>query len=311
MKFYKRIDMREWAKSIIKNRKQHINIESKIESVKHELDRLDRMQVRPFLKLIDIHLSEHCNLNCYSCNHFAQLAKKEFYDFAKFETDMKQLSLITGGMIESIHCLGGEPLLNKNCKDYFTCIRQHFPYSNIHLLTNGILLPKQDSMFWQSCRDNNVIIYGTKYPIVDWNLVQQLCDKNNVVLRFFNDTSVEKESFKVSLNPKGDSPLFDTFKSCWYANNCTILKNGRIYPCPIAGNISHFNSYFKQNLAITESDYLNIYEEDMTYTKILHFISKPIPFCRYCNFKNISFQPWLQSKKDIYEYYEIESRDSK
>ncbi|MDR2468595.1 MAG: hypothetical protein LBD22_06520, partial [Spirochaetaceae bacterium] len=39
--------------------------------------------VRPTeLDSLDICVAEHCNLGCYSCNHFSQLADPEFADLA-------------------------------------------------------------------------------------------------------------------------------------------------------------------------------------------------------------------------------------
>ena len=50
------------------------------------------------LEFVEIHLVEHCNLNCFGCNHFSQLANEGYTDINEYDKDMKQLAKITGGV---------------------------------------------------------------------------------------------------------------------------------------------------------------------------------------------------------------------
>lgn len=196
--------------------------------------------------------------------------------------------------------MGGEPLLNKNCKDYMYILRQYFQQSRIWIITNGILLPKQDESFWKACQDNNIELHPTKYPIqIDWDFIKQQCHTYNIPIIFFNNEQVEKTSFKTCLNPKGDSDPFDNFVRCHRANHCNQLKNGKIYPCSVAANITHFNNYFDEKLELSAFDSIDIHADNIIYQDILHFVSKPIPFCRYCDIKKMTTQTWLNSKKRI------------
>lgn len=251
---------------------------------------------------VSFHLAEHCNLNCFSCDNFSQLAKEGYYDIKSFELDVKSLFKITNGYIEQFYLVGGEPLLNKNCKDYFYILRQYFKNSSIWLITNGILLPNQNDDFWIACKDNNVTIRPTKYPInIKWEIVKQRCKNYNIKLDFFNNENVEKTSFKTALNLKGDSDPFDNFIKCHRANIRIQVKDGNIYPCPIVANIKYFNRYFNKNLQVSKFDYLKL-SDVKHYNDILNFISKPVPFCRYCAISKMDYRPWLRSKKDINEY---------
>lgn len=65
---------------------------------------------------------------------------------------MQQLSSITKSLVGRFHLMGGEPLLNQNCKDFFAVTRKFFPDSAIWLVTNGILLETQPKEFWESCK---------------------------------------------------------------------------------------------------------------------------------------------------------------
>ncbi|WP_232473642.1 hypothetical protein [Brachyspira murdochii] len=199
--------------------------------------------------------------------------------------------------------MGGEPLLNKNCKDYFYIVRKYFKNSSIWLITNGILLPKQDESFWLSCIENNIEIHPTKYPInINWENIEKLCNKYGIVLSFYNDANIQKESLKSVLNIEGRSDPFNNFINCFIANNCLFLSYGKLFSCGLVSNIRHFNKYFDKNLEVTEHDYIDIYKAK-DYNEILQFLAKPMPFCRYCDItKWHSIGKWETSKRNIEEY---------
>ncbi|OEJ15974.1 radical SAM protein [Brachyspira hampsonii] len=265
--------------------------------------KMKRLTPQSHINFVEIHLAEHCNLNCYSCDHFSQLAKEEYYDIEIFENDIRRLYELTNGLINRFQLMGGEPLLNKNCKGYFYIIRKYFKNSSIWLITNGILLPKQDESFWIYCKENNVEIHPTKYPInINWENILELCNKYGIILSFYNDTNIQKESYKAVLNIEGKSDPFNNFINCFIANNCLFLNHGKLFSCGLVSNIRHFNDYFNKNLEVTEHDYIDIYKAK-DYNEILQFLAKPMPFCRYCDItKWHSIGKWETSKRNIEEY---------
>ncbi len=238
----RQIKKNKWLYAFLANHKQHQTIHQKIESI------IAKTTPQAFLHNLDIDITAHCNLNCYSCDHFSQLADSEVYDLEQYQKDMAQLSTLTQGMIQKIQIIGGEPLLNKQCKEYCAIARTYFPQSRICIITNAILLLKQEEAFWESCRDNRIEITPTKYPIrIDWEAIKQKCEQYNVVFDFFNQAP-EKYSYKTCLNPEGNLDPTQSFISCHRANHCTQLKDSRIYPCSITASIKYFNKHFKQNL---------------------------------------------------------------
>ena len=89
---------------------------------------------------------------------------------------------------------------------------------------------------------------------------------------------------------------------CGQANNCITLSNGRLFTCSFAPAVRHFNKYFKQNIQITEADYVNIYD-DVTADEILQKITEPIPACRYCDKAGpVKIIQWKRSKREISEW---------
>ena len=58
---------------------------------------------------IELHIVDHCNLNCVGCSHFSPLAEPYFKDVDEYREEMKDLSKFEIG---TIRIMGGEPLLH-------------------------------------------------------------------------------------------------------------------------------------------------------------------------------------------------------
>ena len=259
---------------------------------------------KTILEKIDIHLTDHCNLNCRSCTHFSPLAEEFYLSLEGFETDLTRLSQLTNGQIGQIFMLGGEPLLHPELIKFFPIARRLFPETKLIIITNGILLPQQTDDFWQACKDNNIQIWVSLYKLnVDLKEVEQKAREYGV---FYGYTSTnrtkedEKTWGKWKLDLEGKQYWTNSFEHC-SVKNCVTLKKGKLYTCPTIAHIEHFNKYFNTNLIPTEFDYVDIYKVE-TYDEILKAMVKPTPFCRFCKTKEFEMGLWEHSKKDINEW---------
>lgn len=281
----------------------HINNLEKLNNITESISyRIRKTTPQPYLYVVDFHIAEHCNLNCYSCSNFSQLAEEEYIDIETFYKDVHRLYELTKGLIKEIHIIGGEPLLNKQCEEYFKIVRTFFKTNILQLWTNGILLLKKEDKFWQSCKNNDVEIVITKYPIkLDFNEIEKKANEFDVKIKYTNPDG-EKKSWKFILDDKRKNDGFYNFTTCVMANTCVSIKKGKMYTCAFVPNIEHYNKYFNKNLEVTELDYLDIYKIN-SYKEILEFLSKPIPFCEYCNVEKWkTLESWKSSKKTIEEY---------
>jgi uncharacterized radical SAM superfamily Fe-S cluster-containing enzyme len=105
--------------------------------------RLKKLVKITALESVDIYIAEHCNLGCYSCNHFSPIAEPEFANLESVDRDLARLAELSSGNIGSIMLVGGEPLLNPELPEFMRIARQHFPKSRIQTITNGFLLLAQ------------------------------------------------------------------------------------------------------------------------------------------------------------------------
>jgi hypothetical protein len=261
----------------------------------------------------EIHLTEHCNLNCAGCSHFSPIAKETYLDPVLFDRDMERLAQITNKKLTYIKLLGGEPLLHPECHKIMCIARKYFDKTAVILLTNGVLLTKQTEQFWKSARDNNVWIAISHYPIkLDLETIKKISAEYGVPCGYFKpeagicDFPSEKDKgqsmYKFRLDLQGRQNTNRPFLRCDWFNNCFTLRDGKLYTCFMVAHIKHFNEYFNKNLPVTEGDYIDIYKSK-NVDEILTFLAKPIPFCRFCNINGLTRgHKWGISKKKISEW---------
>ena len=251
-----------------------------------------------------IRAAEHCNLNCKACDNFAPLAEPEFVDLKQLQNDLARLGELFEHKCDYIELTGGEPLLNPNLIEIIKLARDAFPYCNIRVFSNGILLAQQNDEFWKACRDYNVHIIVSAYPIninIDAIKAKTASYGINFQWAWGEKEGERSDSFEIRpVNLKGNSNIKMNFASCFRANNCVYLHDGRLYTCSFVVNVRHFNKYFKQNIPVTEADSINIYD-DITGDEILSRLAEPIPICRYCDLHARRIK-WSVSKRELSEW---------
>jgi MoaA/NifB/PqqE/SkfB family radical SAM enzyme len=199
-----------------------------------------RLKKRSQLRF-DVQLADHCNLNCMGCSNYSPIAPKNFLKKESFNKDCERLSLLSGGNLEDIYLFGGEPLLHPEIIEIIRIARKHFQNTDIVILTNGILLPKMNDTFWECCREHNIKITITKYPVkIDITSIKEIAKKFSVKLEIFYENTERKFFFR-PLNLKNLTDAKKNFLFCPEANRCIILRNGRL-SCTTASNIEILNN---------------------------------------------------------------------
>ena len=260
------------------------------------------------LEKIDIHLTDHCNLNCKGCTHFSPLAEDFYITVEDFEKDLTRLSNLLnnaeGGGIRQIFMLGGEPLLHPQLTEFFPIARRLFPNSKLIIITNGILLSSRDDNFWEACKRSNIQIWVSVYNLaIDTKTAERKAQEFGVFLGYTstgNDSQNRRNWTKSKLDIDGTQYWVDSFEHC-SVKNCVTLKKGKLYTCPTIAHVEHFNKYFGINLSISEFDYIDIYKIQNSKA-ITDAMVKPVPFCRYCKTREYQGCFWELSKKDISEW---------
>ena len=267
-----------------------------------ENERQKRITKRDNLRF-EVNINKHCNLNCKGCDHFAPLSEYDCMDLSMFSNDMHRMSKLFHGEAWQIHLLGGEPLLNPDLLKYIEITRECFYKAEICIDTNGTLLARVSNEFWQVCRKCKVSILLTKYPInLNYENLENLIKSNGLVCRYVGVSEAGRTLWHFPLDLQGQQNPKESFINCRNSNNCLTLEGGRLYTCSIAPNIKAFNEYFSMNLELTNEDGIDIYLAK-TGEEILNAMAREMPFCRYCDVKNRTYDhPWMISEKSIKEW---------
>jgi MoaA/NifB/PqqE/SkfB family radical SAM enzyme len=287
----------------IVSREEH---EAQLAALRGQL-RAEHLKTVPLAYIqFDYHIVEHCNFSCVGCTYFAPLAEEEYIDVDIFEKDMRRMAELTNNESRYIQLIGGDPLLHPQLLKINEIARRYFPATRIALFTNGLLLLRQDDKFWRNMRENKIVIFPSHYPGVDYESIKNKAAECGVAFEFawiWEKENVRTMNSKDILDIEGTQDYRRSFIYCDRPNACITLKNGKLYTCPIIPTAYHFNKYFNRHLEVTERDYIDIYRAK-DINEILSFLSRPVPFCRYCNIpgRKISAIPFQASKKDISEW---------
>ena len=269
------------------------------DSIRFRLWRLWSLLFRGFV--LDIHLADHCNLNCKSCNHYSPLAEPAFRNLERLEEDLRILGRFRKSF-RTVRLLGGEPLLNPQIAEAVDMVCRHMSGCDIEIVTNGILLAAESAVkddFWDTCVRCGVTLAITEYPIAaDYDRIRSLCKSRGVAVRIFENRSHGSSFNYYRLNPKGTESGWNYYKCV--DNSCLQLCDGRIYTCAPSAYVGFLNKKTGSDFKIREKDWLDLKRIRSAFD-IRLFLLRKKPFCSYCIFPRESFC-WERSGKKASEW---------
>ena len=244
------------------------------------------------IPLLEIQVVNHCNLNCCGCSHFSNISDEFFIEIESLKRDLKDLS--SKFIVKKISLIGGEPLLHKNLKEIINEIKKIFPYVQIIISTNGILIPSLSKDFLSFLRKENVMFELSKYPITS-SIFSNILD--SIEERELLSGIYIRNSFRKYINIKGNSNIDKNYKNC-LMKHCITLLNGNLYHCPFSIYVENFNKRFKQKIKVDEG--INI--KNSSAKEILKYTKNPIETCRFCTLdRNVSME-WTQNEPKIEDW---------
>ena len=251
------------------------------------------LRLKPIIPYIEIHLTDHCNLNCKGCGHFSTIADKLFMDKGEYAEDLQKLSRMISN-IKIIRLMGGEPLLHPNVADFISITKAFFPNSNVHIVSNGILLPTMTQEFWESCRQNSVRIDLSIYPpfLSKESSWIELAESNRVIIK-----TVKTSNFFAIINSRGDSKVKKGPKQCRFPF-VAMIRQGKLYNCWLPAMVHYFNQ--KYGATIPNAEYLDINDPKITGWDLVSKIENCSETCKYCTagWKKMPIFQWAKSTHD-------------
>lgn len=229
-----------------------------------------------YMSYLEYHVTDHCNLNCKYCTHYAPLVTEPvFTDFEAFKKDLTQLKKYIKD-IGIIRILGGEPLLNPELPSFIEFTRQTYPGSIIWVVTNGMLLDRISTGLVDCMNKNTAFFHISYYP--------PFKDRRKDVEKFLVESKVpyvitdmiERFNKTQSLSQNEDP---DFFYHC-FQSTCTCLHEGKVAPCYAPFTTKYFNAAFDTDLPTDEG--IDLYDEELTTQMLNMRLLIPLERCAYC-----------------------------
>ncbi|MDA3936004.1 MAG: radical SAM protein [Actinomycetota bacterium] len=253
----------------------------------------------PVLQHFEIHLTDHCNLNCKGCSHFSNLCSPAFVDLSGFETDMRAIAGLFS-QVRHIYLLGGEPLLHPEISAFIRLAREIFPDTRIQLLTNGTLVTRMPEEFWLALAETGIGLQCDSYPIeLPRAEIESLAARYGAL---FEWTRLRDQFRKTPIDPAGCHDPAASFASCQGFCNCPIVRNGQLYPCAYTAYSHVLRDHFGiEELATTDADSIAL-DPAPNPEDVMHFLQNPVPWCGFCDMESRTFYAWERSSKDMHEW---------
>lgn len=230
---------------------------------------------RPVLDYLEFHVADHCNMNCAGCLHYSPYAEKSLANVDEVRRDFQRLKDIFGN-IRKVRIMGGEPLLHPELVSFMQVVRENFPKCRVTIVTNGLLLSRQSTSFWEACRHWQVGIDFTVYPPMN-SRVREICDlcvQQHVPLRV-----TSSKSFLAKIDPEGHQPMRESFRLCRREAYCPFLHRGHIYPCAESCLPYIFNNVAGTHIPVEKGMSLIAHSGQ----EILEYLMCPVFTCCNCS----------------------------
>lgn len=232
---------------------------------------------------IEIHMADHCNLNCKGCTHFSPLFKNEFQTLAQCEKDIINLKKYVNN-IKILSLLGGEPLLNKRLDEYIDMYRKELPNTEIQLVTNGLLIPNLEEKIIKSIKENKVTVsiseYEPTHKII--SKIKQKLEENEIDYCIREYDRKQKFGIAYTVNPETKRK-----KRC-LSPGCINVWNGKISCCPSLMYVQRFNEKFGYSLPI--EGIIDLELNDLLGQDLVSKLYESVPLCDYCVEGEIDWQ---------------------
>ena len=235
---------------------------------------------------LDVYLARHCNLRCRGCTRYSNIAKPKFYDATQLISDL--LTMVSKGInLTRITLTGGEPLLHPDFITIIKDIRLRMNNVVIDLFTNGKLFMEMKDELLPALKKYNVEVLFSRYDTdIEYDRMSEVCKQNEIFCKSISEVVTGKDSVirKFTCNrishPSNKS-RHPVWKYNYCSDTCPCLWDSKIFLCGKCALIDSLNEYMHTSFRQTEKDYIKVSDLEST-EQYLCYISKPIPFCKYC-----------------------------
>ncbi len=223
---------------------------------------------------LDIHVVDHCNLSCKACGHFSCLVEKPvFYDIDRLAGSLAKLAELVPNICR-FGVVGGEPLLHPDLAAILDLIHDRFPFAQILMSTNGLLLSQMPDALIDAIKANHVCVGLSLYP--------PMHDEIDGIVALLKEMGFDYcvmrvDSFERRFLPR---PVFNKQQMFDKCGHIMCLRGSRVGYCVNALFTDYYNKRFGKDLLPEDSGVdMFIYADGKSFLEALH---QPLDLCRQC-----------------------------
>ena len=213
-----------------------------------------------------IGVSFTCNLNCRYCGHLAPWFNQKKTPHVT-ATQIEQICLDWSGRVQSKNGLvitGGEPLQNPDIEPIIEILHKHWQHEpKIRLITNGLLLEKMPSSFFDTLERRNVITWITVHHVKFWEKLKTSSRLFRSPYWFWDHTGTSLQHDRVQkkgnfvknyeivdgLPVFGQSDARTTHDHCGIRRKCAAIVDNQLFYC---GNVLWWRKAHQENILFDE-----------------------------------------------------------
>lgn len=246
---------------------------------------------------VDVHVSDHCNLNCKGCSHYSNISEPYCLSVEELEKELSAISPKVLNYFKQLRLMGGEPLLNKDICALIAVARKYFQ-GTLAIITNGLLVKTMPDDFFAVCKANDVEIWLSEYPInLDYERLSVYIENKGVKSKiFFTRDKFTKYVMDLQGNEDGERNYHDC-----HVNHCMQLRGGKLYTCAHMAYADKLEKRYGIRFERNDDDVL-VLSEVKNPVLIHRWLATPKSFCRYCALSRWHDVDWGRSEGKIDEW---------
>lgn len=240
-------------------------------------------RIQPPLDHFEIHLVDHCNLNCKSCMHFAPCADGTFFISEEmFKRQIERIAELAEGRSVGVYLMGGEPLLHPKFMELCRLGKSIYPNGGLQVVSNGLLLLEKDDAWFDEFNSLNISFRLTDYYIDP--KIREIFE-NKFKKKWYSKSDKFKHA-QLNFEPKYDKEESTTFCESVPGGMTPCLREEYFYLCPKMAYKENFEKKFGVKLGEPSETYgINIFTSSKE--ELLEYLRTPNDFCSYCNSKKV------------------------
>jgi len=248
--------------------------------------------------VLEINVTEHCNLRCQHCDHSSPLLQPRLLSPAGVYDELSVLSAALKAL--ELRIVGGEPLLHPDLVEVISEARRAQFARKITLVTNGTLLHRMPRAIWRLIDGMWISLYPDVKRSYDSRELRQEANRHGVWI-----WEKECRNFDASLlgvKTENDALVAFIYERCVTHpprfSYCTV-RSGRFFMCQRAAFMEDRLRSLEIDYACSEADSVELRGGAQLGVAIREYLGRTTPLraCRYCLGSAAMEVKWTQARE--------------